>query len=464
MKTNMKIGNLLLGALAVLSLTGCKSLYGKYERPAVNTSGLFRDSLSLSDTLVARDTTSFANIPWRSLFTDPQLQTLIQKALDNNPDLLNAALNVDMAEAQLKAAKLAFIPQFAFTPQGNITRFNESTTKSYTLPVNASWNVSLFGGLTAAKRSAQMKLIQMQDYQVSVKTSLISGVANLYYSLLMLDRQMELIGEMEKLTKDTWETMTKMKDARMGYRSTAVQAAESNYYSVLAQKTDLKRQIREAENSLSLLLGEPAQSVARGKLADQKLPADFSTGVGIQLLRNRADVHAKEMALAACFYDIEKARSAFYPSITISGTGGFSNGSGMVNPSKWLFSAVGALTQPIFMRGQLTAALRVAKDQYQQAYNTWQNSILAAGAEVSNALVRYNSSAEKAAIEARQIEILKKNVDDIRMLMAGSSATYLEIITAQSNLLNAELSQVADEFAKVQAVVNLYQALGGGAQ
>lgn len=464
MKNNMKIGKILIGALAMLSLTGCKSLYGKYERPAVNTSGLFRDSVSLTDTLVATDTTSFANIPWRSVFTDPQLQTLIQKALDNNPDLLNAALNVDMAEAQLKAAKLAFIPQFAFTPQGTITRFNNATTKSYTLPVNASWNVSLFGGLTAAKRSAQVQLIQMRDYQVSVKTSLVSGVANLYYSLLMLDRQMEIIGEMEKLTKDTWDIMQKRFNANIGYRSTSVQAAESNYYSVLTQKADLKRQIREAENSLSLLLGEPAQTIARGKLADQSLPESFSTGVGIQLLRNRADVHANEMALAACFYDVEKARSAFYPNITITGTGGFSNGSGMVNPGKWLLSAVGSLTQPIFMNGRLTAALRVAKDQYQIAYNTWQNSILTAGSEVSNALVLYNASAEKVAIEDKQIAVLKKNVEDTQTLMVKSTSSYLEIITAQSNLLNAQLSQVADNFSKMQAVVNLYQALGGGAK
>ncbi len=464
MKNNMKIGKLLVGALAVLSLTGCKSLYGKYDRPSVNTSGLFRDSVSLNDTLVATDTASFANIPWRSLFTDPQLQTLIQKALDNNPNLLNAALNVDMAEAQLKAAKLAFIPQFVFTPQGTITRFNEATTKSYTLPVNASWNVSLFGGLTAAKRSAQMKLIQMQDYQVSVKTSLISGVANLYYSLLMLDRQMELIGDMENLTKDTWETMKKMKDGRLGYRRPAESSAEANYYSVQARKADLKRQVREAENSLSLLLGEPAQTIARGKLADQSLPENFSAGVGIQLLRNRADVHANEMALAACFYDVERARSAFYPNITIAGTGGFSNGSGMVNPGKWLLSAVGSLTQPIFMNGQLTAALRVAKDQYQQAYNTWQHSILSAGSEVSNALVLYNSSAEKSAAEAKQIAALKMVVDDTNALMHKSNSNYLEIITAESNLLNAQLSQVADDFYKMQAVVNLYQALGGGAK
>ena len=458
------IRNIILGGLAVLSLTGCKSLYGKYERPEINTRGLFRDSVSLTDTLAARDTMSFGNMPWREVFTDPQLQVLIQKALDNNPNLLNAAINIDMAEAQLKAAKLAFLPQFAFTPQGTISRFNDNTTQSYQLPVTASWNVPLFGGLTAAKREAQVSLIQMKDYQVSVLTTLVSSVANLYYTLLMLDRQIELVNEMETLTKKTWEQMEAMKDGRMGYRSTAVQAAESNYYSVLTRKADLKRQVRESENAMSLLLGEASQTITRGKLEDQSLPEQFSTGVGIQLLRNRADVHANEMALAACFYNVEQARSRFYPNINISGTGAFTNGQGMINPGKWLWSAVGSLTQPIFMNGRLTAGLRVAQGQYEQAYNTWQNSILKAGSEVSNALVLYNTSAEKSAIEDKQIEVLKKNVEQTHMLLDMAGATYLEVITAESNLLNVQLSKVADDFHKMQAVVNLYQALGGGAK
>ena len=456
--------HIILSSLVALSVTGCKSLYGKYERPQVRTSGIMRDPVSATDTLVAADTTSFGNLPWREVFTDAQLQGLIERALSNNPNLLNAALNVDMSQAQLKAAKLSFLPQFAFTPQGSITRFNDATTKSYTLPVNASWNVSLFGGLTAAKRSAQMALLQSKDYQVSVRTSLIAGVANLYYTLLMLDKQMEIVGNMERLTRETWDIMKVQHENIAGVRSTAVQRAESNYLNVLIQKKDLERSIRESENALSLLLGEPAHAIARGTLDNQQLPSAFSTGVGIRLLSNRADVHANEMALASCFYNVEKARSNFYPNITISGSGGFSNGQGMVNPAKLLLSAVASLTQPIFMNGQLTAALRVANDRYQQAFNTWQLSILKAGSEVSNALVQYNASAEKSNIEARQIEVLKKNVDDTRALMASAGSTYLEVITAESSLLNAQLSKVSDDLAKMQAVVSLYEALGGGSK
>lgn len=448
--------------VAVLSMTGCKSLYGKYERPDVNTQGIYRDPVSATDTLAVSDTTTLGSMPWREVFTDPQLQVLIQKAIDNNPNMLNAALNVDMAEAQLKAAKLAFLPSWSFSPNGTISRFNDATTKSYSLPVNASWNVSLFGGLTSAKRAQQMTLIQTQDTKRSVQTSLVANVANLYYTLLALDKQMEIVDSMEQLTKETWDIMKVQHQEIAGVRSTAVQSAESNYYSVLTQKKDLERSIRESENSLSLLLGEPAHAIQRGDMDNQVLPSNLATGVGIQLLANRPDVHAYEMALASCFYNVENARSAFYPSITISGTGGFSNGSGAVNPGKWLASAVGSLTQPIFQNGRLTAQLRVAKDQYEQAFNTWQNSILSAGSEVSNALVQYNSSEEKSQIEAKQIEVLKKNVDDTRSLMASAGSTYLEVITAETSLLNVQLSKVSDDLSKMQAVVSLYEALGGG--
>ena len=309
-----------------------------------------------------------------------------------------------------------------------------------------------------------MSLLQMRDYQLSVQTSLVAGIANMYYTLLMLDRQLQIVDEMEALTKKTWEQMKVFKETRQGYYSTAVQTAESNYYSVLTQKADLKRQIREVENSLSLLIGQQAQTIARGTLEAQQLPEKWSTGVGIQLLANRPDVHAAEMSLAQCFYGVQTARSRFYPSITISGTGAFTNnsGGGIVNPGKWLLSAVGSLTQPIFQNGRLIAGLKVAKAQYEQAYNTWQNAILKAGSEVSNALVQYNASAEKSAIEAKQIEVLKDNVASTLEMMESKNATYLEVIQAQSSLLNVQLSKVVDDFSKMQAVVNLYQALGGG--
>ena len=459
----MKKTNIIIIAFAALSLAGCKSLYGNYERPDVKTSGIVRDPVD--DKAALAGSSDFGNLPWRSVFTDPQLQTLIEKALENNPDLLNAALNIDIAEQQLRASKLAFLPSVVFAPNGSISHFgtHTSSTQAYTLPVTASWDVDLFGKLRSQKKAAQMALIQSRDYKVAVQTNLICNVANLYYTLLMLDRQKQIVDDMSGLTKNTWDMMKlQMEFGRA--RSTSVQSAEAAYYSVQTQGADIKRQIRETENTLSLLLGEPAQSIARGSLENQSLPANFSGGIGVQLLSNRADVHANEMALAQCFYNIQEARSRFYPALNISPTGAWTNSNGLVNPGKLLLSVVGSLTQPIFMRGQLKAGLRVAEDRYKQAYNTWQNSILKAGAEVSNALVAYNSADEKNKLQQQQIDVLKQNVDHTQMLYAQSSSSYLEVITAQQSLLNAEISQVQEQFTKLQAIVNLYNALGGGSK
>lgn len=452
--------------LAAVAFTGCKSLYGRYERPDINTRGLVRDAVSATDTLAVADTLSFGDMPWRTVFTDSQLQALIERGLVNNTDLLNAALNVKMAEAQLKVARLAFVPSFTFSPQGTISSWDgNKAMKTYQLPVAASWSIDLFGNLLSQKRSSQMALLGTRDYQLVVKTNVISSIANMYYTLLMLDRQLAIVTDMENLTKDTWELMKVQKDLGR-VRSTGVQSAEANYYSVQTQRVDLQRQIRETENSLSLLLAQPVQTIARGKLEDQSLPTNLSIGIGLRMLNNRPDIHYAEMSLAQCFYNVETARSKFYPNLTISGSGTFTNSSGIgiVNPGKWLLSAVGSLVQPIFQHGQIVAGLKVAKAQYEQAYNKWQNAILSAGSEVSNALVVYNSAEEKSRLEAKRIATLKQNVEDTKQLLNQSNSTYLEVITAQQNLLNAELSKVADDFNKMQAVVNLYQALGGGAK
>lgn len=453
--------------IAILSATmmmGSCGIYSKYERPDINTDGIIRDQMSASDMKENTDTASFGNLPWRQVFTDPMLQDLIQQGIDNNVNMRNAALNVKMVEAQLTAAKLAFVPQFTFTPQATVSSWDFGKARqTYSLPVNASWTIDLFGNLLNQKRSSQMALLATKDYQLVVKTQIVSNIANLYYTLLMLDRQLEIINEMSILTKDTWDVM-KMQMELGRYRSTSVQSAEAAHYNVLARAEDMKRQIRETENALSILIGQPAQAIARGKLANQTLPTEFSTGVGLQFLANRADVHRAEMTLAGCFYDVNTARSRFYPKITISGSGAYTNNGGgmIVNPGKILASAIGSLVQPIFMNGQLKAGLVVAQAKYEQAYNNWQNAIFQAGSEVSNALVKYNSNAAKSELDAHQVAVLRQNVEHAKMLVSESSSTYLEVIQAQSSLLNAEISQLTDDFNKMQAVVSLYQALGGG--
>ena len=308
-----------------------------------------------------------------------------------------------------------------------------------------------------------MQLLGMKDYQLVVKTKLITNVANMYYTLLMLDRQLEILNSMSELTQDTWRIMKLQKELGRA-NETSVQSAEASHYGVLTNIADMKRQIREVENSLSLLLCQPGQAISRGKLYEQSLPTEFSTGIALQMLNNRPDVHAAEMNLAACYHNVQTARSRFYPSINITGTGTFTNSMGtqLFNPGKWLLSAVGSLTQPIFANGQLVAGLKVAKAQQEQAFNSWQNAIFKAGNEVSNALVSYNTYKEKGELDARQTELYRQNVEDTRQLYVSSGTTYLEVISAQANLLNAEISKVTDDFNKMQAVVSLYSALGGG--
>ncbi|WP_315366173.1 efflux transporter outer membrane subunit [Prevotella koreensis] len=454
----------IIAMLSATMMMGSCGIYSKYERPDINTDGIIRDQISASDMKENTDTASFGNLPWRQVFTDPMLQGLIQRGIENNVNMRNAALNVKIVEAQLTAAKLAFVPQFTFTPQATVSSWDFGKAKQiYSLPVNASWTIDLFGNLLNQKRSSQMALLATKDYQLVVKTQIVSNIANLYYTLLMLDRQLEIINEMSILTKDTWDVM-KMQMELGRYRSTSVQSAEAAHYNVLARAEDMKRQIRETENALSILIGQPAQAIARGKLANQTLPTEFSTGVGLQFLANRADVHRAEMTLAGCFYDVNTARSRFYPKITISGSGAYTNNGGgmIVNPGKILASAIGSLVQPIFMNGQLKAGLVVAQAKYEQAYNNWQNAIFQAGSEVSNALVKYNSNAAKSELDAHQVAVLRQNVEHAKMLVSESSSTYLEVIQAQSSLLNAEISQLTDDFNKMQAVVSLYQALGGG--
>lgn len=446
----------------VLLLSSC-GIYKKYDRPDVNTKGLYRDAVNDLDTLVSNDTATLGSTPWRKVFTDPKLQALIDTALNNNSDLLTASLSVKQAEAMLTSAKLAYFPSFAFAPSGTLSSWDGAkTSKIYSLPIQASWTVDLFGSLTAAKRAQKMVLLQTRDYQRAVRTSIISGVANCYYTLLMLDEQMKITRETEELTRQTWETMQYMKRYN-GYNEASVLSAKANYLSVKASIPEIERQIREVENSLSLLMAQAPAHIERGTFEGQSLPEDLRVGVGVQVLANRPDVHAKEMTLANCFYNVEKARAAFYPGITITGSAAWTNSSGMgiVNPGKMLANAVGSLVQPIFQRGQLVAGLKVAKAQQEQAYIAWQQSVLNAGSEVSNALKLYETSSKLSEIEAERTQTLQANVEAVTALMANG-ATYLEVITAQQGLLASKLQKVADDFNKMQAVVNLYYALGGG--
>ncbi|MCR4583624.1 MAG: TolC family protein [Prevotella sp.] len=454
---------IMIFAAATLLLGSC-GVYNKYERPEVNTEGLIRDAVSDVDTLAVQDTASFGNMPWRSVFTDPQLQTLIEQGLQKNANLQNAILTVQMYESMLKAAKLAFLPAINFGGNqiGSINSYYNSpttTVKSYSLPVTASWTIDIFGNILSQKRSTQMKLLGYKDYQMAVRAQVVSGVANCYYTLLMLDEQLRIVNEMSQIAKETMEMMQlQFKLGRI--RSTSVQSAEAAYLSTQVQANDFRRQIRSTENALSLLIGQSGQQIARSTLSQQSLPAEFSTGMGVALLKNRPDVHNAEMQLAACFHDVQTARSQFYPNISIGAM--FQRTYTEGGSASWMSSLFAGLTQPIFNRGVLVTKLKVAKLQYEQAFNKWQNAILSAGNEVSNALVNYNVYDENAKIEAQRVEVLTKNVEDTRALYKSSGSSYLEVLSAQTQLLAAQINKVTDEYNKMVNVISLYTALGGG--
>ena len=457
---------IIIFAAATLLMGSC-GVYNKYERPQVDTKGLIRDAVSDVDTLAVQDTASFGNMPWRAVFTDPQLQSLIEQGLQKNANLQNAVLTVQMYESMLKAAKLAFLPAIQIgstSPMGTISTIHtdpSSTTRAYSIPASASWTLDLFGNILSQKRSTQMKMLGYKDYQMAVRAQVISGIANSYYTLLMLDQQLRIVEQMSQMAKETWDMM-KLEYQLGRMRSTSVQSAEAAYLATRTQANEFHRQIRATENALSLLIGQQGQQIPRSSLAAQSLPTEFSTGVGVALLQNRPDVHNAEMNLAACFHDVQTARSKFYPTISVGASAAFTNSNGAMNPGKWLTTLFANLTQPIFMRGALTANLKVSKLQYEQAFNTWQNAILSAGNEVSNALVNYNVYDDNSKLEAQRIAVLTKNVEDTRALYKSSGSSYLEVLTAQTQLLNAQLSQVTDDFSKMQAVVSLYTALGGG--
>lgn len=449
--------------LATTVMMSSCNLYRNYSRPEVNTSGLYRDTESATDTL-ASDTSNIGNIPWQDIFKDPKLQSLISQGLENNIDLQNATLRVQEYQAQLGAARLAYTPSLGLSPTGTISSFDKTAAvKTYQLPITASWEVDLFGKLLNAKRGAKAALMQSEAYRQAVRTQVVASIANGYYTLLMLDRQLEISEKTAASWKQSVETMKALKQAG-NVNEAAVVQSEANSYAVSASLPDLRLQIRETENALSLLLGQPAQSIARGKITEQELPGKISAGVPIQLLSNRPDVKQAEMALSGAFSNTNVARAAFYPQLTLSGDGGWTNsaGSAILNPGKLIASATAGLVQPIFNRGANRARLKIAKAQQEEARLTFQNTILNAGNEVSNALYQYKTAEDKSVLRTEQIRALEQSVDYTQQLLKLSSATYLEVLTAQQSLLNAQLTDISDQFQGIQAIINLYHAVGGG--
>ena len=414
---------ILIAALSLLT-TGC-GIYNKYERPDLDT--VQTDSLYRAD--AAPDTaSSIASLGWEELFTDPCLQSLIRRGLEANTDLQTAALRVKEAQATLMSSKLAYLPSLQLDPQGNLSSFDGSKTqKTYSLGGSASWEIDLFGKLTNAKRGARATLLESEAYRQAMQTQVIATVADSYYALLMLDEQVRVTTQ----TAESWREYVKSLHALMkageADRATLSQA-EASRLSAESSLLSLQRQVAEQENALCVFIGEVPHRLERGTLDGQQFPDRMSVGLPIELLSRRPDVRQAEASLMQAFYATNSARSAFYPSITLSGSAGWTNsgGTAITNPGAWLLQAVGSLVQPLFNRGQNIANLKIAKAQQQEAVLAFKQSLLDAGQEVNNALIQWQTAREQILLDQEQVKQLETTVSDTRLLMEHGTVNYLK--------------------------------------
>ena len=451
--------------ISVALLTSC-GLFKNYKRPeafANVTENIYRDTTSMTAVLETADTANFGNTPWREVFTDPKLQALIEKVLVSN-DMQKADMNIEKAKAYLTISKLAYIPSLVFAPSGELTSIDHSkAVQTYTLPISASWNIGSFGSLQNAKKYAKSNLFVAKTAKQATQTALIAAVAQMYYTLQMLDEQYTTAFETSKLWEKNVEAMKAMKEAGM-VNNAAVAQASANYHTLCATLPTLQNSIRQTENALCVLLAEAPHAIDRNAFGTYDFPESMQVGIPVQLLSNRPDVRIAEAQLAAAFYNVNIARSKFYPSITISGVAGWTNNVGaVVNPGKLLLNAAASLAQPLFMNGQLVANLKVSKLDYEAAALDFHDAVLKAGAEVSNALSDFQTAHLQQQEREKQVQALETATEETLLLFQHSNTTtYLETLTAQQGLLSAKMSLITDKYNKLNAGINLYKALGGG--
>ena len=450
-----------LRSLAVAATVAGCSIYKDYERPSdILPEGLYG---AAADSVALSEDAGLAALGWKDIFTDPLLQSLINQGLENNADLLQAASRVVVAEAGLEAARGAFWPSVSVRPSWqleNAARYG-GTVMGYSLAPAASWEADIRGSLLNSRRLAEASLEQAQLYERSVRTAVVASVANAYYTLQMLDAQLEI----SRTTSDNWKKnvliMKAMKDAGMANEA-SVSQAEANSCSIEASLFDLENRVLMAENSLALVLGVTPRHFDRDSLSREALPREFEIGVPTMLLSRRPDVMAAEQELRRAYYNTNIARANLYPSLTLSGDFGWEKA--LTSPAGWAAGLAASALAPVFEGGRRRAGVKAAEARQEAALAAFRQKVLAAGSEVNGALAQCHMARSKTDIRVRQIEALEKAVESTQQLMRHSQSTYLEVLTAQQSLLSARLQQVSDHYEAVQGIVALYRALGGGAE
>ena len=457
---------------ASLMLTGC-GLYNKYEKAVEDPADAFGNNL-ISD--VSTEGESLAQMSWREFFTDPNLQTLIDQVLANNTDLNSARIAVEKSEASLKMAKMAYLPSLYFAPQGTLASFDKSAfSKTYSLPLQLSMDVDVFGSITSKKRAAKAVLLQAQLGEEAVRSNLVSAVAQQYYYLLLLDRQLDILTQTDSLWNASLETQKALYENGKAY-STAVNQLESSYLSIKTQIVDTRRSIRSTENSLCKLLGVTPQHINRShwlaeddyhtSSANQRMFDNrfLRLGVPAQMLEQRPDIRMANAAMEEAFYNTQAARAAFFPSITLTAQGGWTNSAGgmVIDPAKLFLNLVGSLTQPIFAQGKIKANYKINQLTEENLKKKYVQTVIDAGNQVNEAMADCAAAREKHEYYHRQVDVLHEAYNGTHELMDNGKASYLEVLTAQENLLSAQLSEASNLYKGAQAIIALYIALGGG--
>lgn len=438
------IYKIIIVAAAILTLGSC-SMYREYERPKLH----YLDSLyrRLPD---LQDSSSIAELSWREFFADTTLQEWIRLGISFNTDLNIARFKVDQAQATLHAARRAFFPSASLSAEAGIN----GESMSYSLTPSFSWEADIFGKMTNAKRSAAAAVEQSVAYKQAVQTQLIATIAETYYTLLMLDAQLAVNQRTQKTWEENIRTLEALKMAGKTNEAAVLQA-KANMLDVQNSIYFLHKKIFETENAFSSLIGIVPIIIDRGTLDGQEFIEHLSGGLPAEILGNRPDVRQAELQLKQAYYATNQARASFYPSVKLDGFLRF-------DPSGFVTDLGASLLQPLYARGLNKAQLRKAEAQQKIALYEFRQKLLDAGIEVNNALVALKTAQSMVKIDKKQIVHLQAAVWNTQLLMKHGNTNYLEVLTAQQKLLQAELSEISDRYEEIRSVINLYHALGGG--